>query len=247
MTRRHDAFASHHYANWNRWVEHTSNPIATGDALESHVAEGHFEDAVLVRRVQAGEVHAFNALVTKYQDRVFNTCWRICNDHADAGELTQDVFMKAYQSIGKFHGKSAFYTWVFRIAVNQSLSFRRKQAKRKTVSLDATDNSRDGSVANWKSNLASDADDDPAVHALESEGGKLVTEALAQLDPDQQAVLVLRDIEGMDYQNIADILEVAVGTVKSRIYRGRMSLRALLSDTVGQPQPNKSTTEGNVI
>lgn len=215
--------------------------------MESHVAEGNFEDAVLVRRVQAGEVHAFNDLVTKYQDRVFNTCWRICGDHADAGELTQDVFMKAYQAIGRFHGKSAFYTWVFRIAVNQSLSWKRKQAKRKTVSLDAGLHDRDGSDKALKNTLASESADDPVAHALATECDKLVTDALAQLDPDQQAVLVLRDIEGMDYQNIADILEVAVGTVKSRIYRGRMSLRALLCDAQVQPQPNQSTTGGNVF
>ncbi|GJM26108.1 MAG: RNA polymerase sigma factor [Phycisphaerae bacterium] len=215
--------------------------------MESQVAEGNFEDAVLVRRVQAGEVHAFNELVTKYQDRVFNTCWRICGDHADAGELTQDVFMKAFQAIGRFHGKSAFYTWVFRIAVNQSLSWKRKQANRKTVSLDASLSDRDGSENTLRNSLASETTDDPATHVVATESQRLVTDALAQLDPDQQAVLVLRDIEGMDYQNIADILEVAVGTVKSRIYRGRMSLRALLCDTIEQPKPGASATGGNVF
>lgn len=213
--------------------------------MESQVAEGNFEDAVLVRRVQAGEVHAFNALVTKYQDRVFNTCWRICGDHADAGELTQDVFMKAFEAIGKFHGKSAFYTWVFRIAVNQSLSWKRKQAKRRTVSLDAGLPHHDGTTKALKHTLASNNSDDPAASALASESDRMVAIALAQLDPDHQAVLVLRDIEGMDYQNIADILEVAVGTVKSRIYRGRMQLRTLLCES--QSLPDASTTGGNVF
>ena len=215
--------------------------------LESQVAEGNFEDAVLVRRVQAGEVHAFNELVTKYQDRVFNACWRICGDHADAGELAQDVFMKAFQSIGRFHGKSAFYTWVFRIAVNQSLSWKRKQAKRKTISLDAGLSDRDGSDGALKNTLASKSTDEPAAQAMAAEDESLVADALSQLDPDQQAVLVLRDIEGMDYQNIADILEVAVGTVKSRIYRGRMSLRAILCDAAEQSNPGTSATGGNVF
>ncbi len=247
MARRMAWFASHICANRNRWVEQTSNPLTAGDALESHLAEGHFEDAVLVRRVQAGEVHAFNALVTKYQDRIFNTCWRICGDHADAGELTQEVFMKSFQSIGKFHGKSAFYTWVFRIAVNQSISFKRKHAKRKTHSLDGSLNNHDDSGHGLKATLAADASDDPIAAAAASESEHLVTEALAKLDPDQQAVLVLRDIEGMDYQNIADILEVAVGTVKSRIYRGRMSLRTLLCDGENQTQPDAKATGGNVF
>lgn len=200
--------------------------------MDKHASEGNFEDAVLVRRVQAGEVHAFTMLVTKYQDRVFNTCWRICGNHADAGELTQDAFLKAFEAIGGFHGKSAFYTWVFRIAVNQSLSWRRKQQKRKTVSLDAAHGACDDDGGTLGMKIASDEAEDPADTVEAVERQQLVTDALGKLDAEQRAVLVLRDIEGMDYQNIADILELAVGTVKSRIFRGRAALRELLCDAM---------------
>ena len=95
-----------------------------------------FEDAVLVRQVQAGEVVAFADLVRKYQDRVYNTCLRICGNREDASDLAQEAFLKAFESIGSFRGKSAFYTWLFRIAVNMSISHRRKRRVRDTLSLD---------------------------------------------------------------------------------------------------------------
>ncbi|NOX59242.1 MAG: sigma-70 family RNA polymerase sigma factor [Planctomycetes bacterium] len=186
---------------------------------------------MLVRQVQAGEASAFTTLVTKYQDRVFNACYRICGHRDDAGDLTQEAFMKAFQSIDGFHGKSAFYTWVFRIAVNLSLSWRRKQHVRRAISLDDTEGGPGEGDQALKTTIASDQPHDPSRALAASENERRVANALSELDPDQRVAVVLRDIEGMDYQNIADTLEVAVGTVKSRIYRGRLALRELLTET----------------
>jgi RNA polymerase sigma-70 factor (ECF subfamily) len=202
---------------------------ADADAPSASPKTARFEDAVLVRQVQAGELHAFTELVRKYQDRVYNTCKRVCGDAEEAADLTQEAFMKAFASIDLFRGKSAFYTWIFRIAVNLSISYQRKRRTRSTVSLDRpigdqTDGDarvhilRDESVA------------DPADAPEAAETHARVLTALQELDPDHRVAIVLRDIEGFDYQEIADILELPVGTVKSRIFRGRLALRERLRD-----------------
>jgi RNA polymerase sigma-70 factor (ECF subfamily) len=188
-----------------------------------------FEDAVLVRQVQAGQVHAYADLVRKYQDRVYNTCWRICGSAEDARDLTQDVFLKALESIGTFRGRSAFYTWIFRIAANMSISYRRKRVRRSAVSLDdPVSGDGHGNPATLSRMLSDDRAADPADGPMAAETRHQVAQALAALEPDYRAVIVLRDIEQFDYQEIADILEVALGTVKSRLHRGRMALRELL-------------------
>ena len=188
-----------------------------------------FEDAVLVRQVQAGELHAFTELVRKYQDRVYNTCWRICGHPEEARDLTQEVFLKAFESVERFRGASAFYTWVFRIAVNLSISHRRKRRTRAMVSLDDPVAGVDGPREATRARLVCDERaPNPAAESMATETHEEVARALLTLEPDQRAVVVLRDVEALDYQEIADVLELPVGTVKSRIYRGRVALREQL-------------------
>ncbi len=182
-----------------------------------------FEDAVLVRQVQAGELHAFTELVRKYQDRVYNTCRRICGDSDDAADLTQDAFLKAYRAIELFRGKSAFYTWIFRIAVNLSISHRRKRQVRRTVSLDAPGRGNKGESAPARL-LRDEHAADPSDALAASDDQDRVLAALQELEADYRVAIVLRDIEGFDYQEIADVLELPVGTIKSRIFRGRKAL-----------------------
>jgi len=184
-----------------------------------------FEDAELIEQVKDGQSEAFGRLVDKYQDRVFNTCWRICGHLEDARDATQEAFLKAFENISTFHQRSGFYTWIFRIAVNLALSHRRQVARRHTVSLDQAT----GPVGSQAEDLARRVQDasanDPAERADQAELQGLLSRALQELDDDQRAVVVLRDIEGLDYQEIGDILEVPPGTVKSRLHRGRMALR----------------------
>ncbi|MFH0983518.1 MAG: sigma-70 family RNA polymerase sigma factor [Planctomycetota bacterium] len=190
-----------------------------------------FEDAVLIERVRGGDVDAFGVLVSKYQDKVYNTCWRMCGHLEDARDLTQEAFLRAYQSLASFHGRSGFYTWVFRIAMNLALSHRRKARLRRAHSLDQ-EGGVDPQAEPLRDRLTDEAAEPPAQRVMASEMRQQVEEALNTLEPDHRAVVVLRDIEGFDYAEIAGILEIAPGTVKSRLHRARATLRARLQPYV---------------
>lgn len=187
-------------------------------------------DADLIRQVCAGDAASFGPLVAKYQDRVYNACWRICGHAEDARDLTQEAFIKAYESMDSFAGQSGFYTWLFRIAVNLSISHRRKASRRMTVTLAREPDP--WSINRQAAGLtgARDGDGDPAHHAGQAETHAQVVAALNELDVDQRVVVVLKDIEGLDYEQIATILSVPKGTVKSRIHRARIALREKLKD-----------------
>lgn len=183
------------------------------------------EDLELVERVRGGESAAYGDLVRKYQDRVFNACVRISGNVEDARDHTQEAFLRAFARLAEFKGLSSFYTWVFRIAVNLALTEKRTSARRQTVSLDADPSIQGTQAAELGRRLGerSTAASEGAVTEAEIHGHLL--RALQALDAEFRAVIVLRDIEGLDYQQIGEILEVPAGTVKSRLHRGRMLLR----------------------
>lgn len=187
-----------------------------------------FQDALLVRQVQAGETQAFAELARRYQNRVYNACLRVCGHHEDARDLAQEAFLKAFAAIESFRGTSAFFTWIFRIAVNLSISHRRRM--RATLSLDAPVGVDGGDGGAALSAMVADASAmDPADGPLHTERQALVAAALLELEDDYRAVVVLRDVADLSYQEIADVLETPVGTVKSRIFRARMALREALA------------------
>ncbi len=176
---------------------------------------------------------AFGQLVAKYQDKVFNTCWRISGSQDDAADLTQEAFCKALESIGKFRRQSGFYTWVFRIAVNLAISHRRRAQRMVTLTADEDDPMPiDQQAAGLMRRTGREAPPAPAVEAQRREVHRLVAEALDGLEDDYRTAVVLRDIEGFDYGDIAEILDVPTGTVKSRLHRGRMALRERLRETL---------------
>lgn len=158
-------------------------------------------------------------LIVKYQDRIYNTILKICNNSDDAAELTQDTFVKVMENITAFRGKSSFYTWLFRIAVNETINFCRRRFKVPTQSLES------GAAAGV---LTDTPENDPAKLAQQKEVVKLLTDAIGRLDEDHRVVLILRDIEQMSYEQIAEVLELELGTVKSRLSRARAQLRQLL-------------------
>lgn len=189
-------------------------------------APSPLEDAVLVRQVQEGDMVAFSRLVTKYQNRVLNLCWRLCGNLDDAQDLTQEAFLNALEKIQTYRHQAGFYTWLFRIAVNEALSLRRKAARRVTLSLhDGDGHWRGDHQAARLVNRVSAEPEDPPERLSASEVHKRVLAGLDQLSDDYRAVIVLRDVESFDYQQIAEILEVSVGTVKSRLHRARMAMR----------------------
>ena len=187
------------------------------------------DDAALVQQCWEGDSAAIEQLILKYQNRIYNVILKICADPDDAAELTQDTFVKIIENINSFQGRSSFYTWAFRIAVNLSLNYCRRNARIGFSSLDAEQirsNSRSGKVL--KELLTNDSSIDPAVVTQNKELCQIVVDSLMKLDDDQRAVIVLRDIEGMNYNQIAKILDIELGTVRSRISRGRKKLREIL-------------------
>lgn len=185
------------------------------------------DDVTLVHEVQAGRTDAFAHLVTRYQDRVFNACWRICGHQDDARDLTQEAFLKAFSAIGNFQGKSGFYTWLFRIAMNLALSHRKRAKLRYVASLD------DGDYRSSDEHVPDRRSVGPSDRAAANEARDRLARALGELDTHHRVVIVLRDIEGFDYERIAHVLDVAVGTVKSRVFRARMALRERMEGDVG--------------
>jgi RNA polymerase sigma-70 factor (ECF subfamily) len=195
----------------------------------TEVANINIDDAVLVRQCWQGDSAAIERLILKYQNRIYNVILKICADPDDAAELTQDTFVKIIENIENFQGRSSFYTWAFRIAVNLTLNYCRRNARIGFSSLDAEqirENSQPGKVL--KELLSNDSSLDPAVVVQDKELCQIVLESLKKLDDAQRAVVVLRDIEGMNYNLIANVLDIELGTVRSRLSRGRKKLRQIL-------------------
>ncbi len=196
--------------------------------VESPARTIPFEDAAVVRQVQSGDVQAYAQLVLKYQDRVHNTCCRLCGNVEDARDVTQDAFLKAFECIESFRGASSFYTWLFRIAVNLAINHRRRTARTRHASVNG-----DGEGSSAAASLADPAEPDPALRMARGEMRGHVSRALRELDETYRVAVVLRDMEGFDYAEIAEILGVPKGTVKSRIARGRLALREALLPYMG--------------
>jgi RNA polymerase sigma-70 factor (ECF subfamily) len=180
-------------------------------------------EAQCIQRCKAGDHGAFGMLVMIYQDRVFNLCYRMCGSRADAEDLTQEAFMKALKSIASFDGRAGFYTWLYRIAVNLTLSNRR-QFPRRAASLDVVNEDGQSRAAELPAR-----DSRPGRAMEEREDAQMIEQALAALEDQHRAVIILRDMESLDYNQIADVLDIPAGTVKSRLHRARCALRELLS------------------
>lgn len=187
------------------------------------------DDAILVRQCQQGDSTAMERLILKYQNRIYNTILKICANTDDAAELTQDTFVKVIEKIDKFEGRSSFYTWVFRIAVNLTLNYCQRSSKLGFKSLDTEDNEHSWDTRQvLKEFLSDESSPDPAMVAQSKELCEIATKALTKLDDAQRAVVVLRDIEGMNYAQIAEVLDTELGTIKSRLSRARSNLRDIL-------------------
>ena len=169
------------------------------------------DDAALIERSRGGESAAFGELVTRYQDRLFNTLVRVCGDVEEARDVAQEAFVK----LESFQGKSAFYTWLYRIAFNTAISHRRR--RKPTASLDEA---RDAAGVE-----PADPDARPEANLERAEQAAQVQAALATLSDEHRTVLVLREIDGRDYETIAQMLDVPVGTIRSRLHRARLQLK----------------------
>jgi len=193
---------------------------------------GDLTDGQLVERCRQGRsMEAFEELVGRYQDRVYAIARRLLRSAEDAEDAAQEAFVRAYQALGTFRGKSSFYTWLYRILVNCCSSHVRRAVRTREiegVSLDAPLGGDDEDTARSFEPAARDGD--PGEAADRREAHRRVREAIAELQQDHREVVVLRDVEGMDYEDIAETLGVSRAAVRARLHRARAELAVKLKD-----------------
>lgn len=176
-------------------------------------------DQQLVVRVQAGDKTAFNLLVLKYQHRVLKLVGRFVNDAAEAEDVAQEAFLKAYRALASFRGESAFYTWLYRIAINTAKNALVANRRRPVdFNLDLQDPEQYERQARLKD------EDTPEGVLLTDEIRNVVERAMEQLPEDLRTAIVLRELEGLSYEEIAEAMDCPVGTVRSRIFRAREAI-----------------------
>jgi RNA polymerase sigma-70 factor (ECF subfamily) len=188
------------------------------------------DDSALVERYRAGDSSALEGLILRYQGRLYNVIYRMCQNPDDAAELVQDTFVKVIENIDTFQRRSSFYTWVFRIAVNLTINYCQRKGKISFESIEAENfgDAKGEARAALKEILHDGRAVEPDAVADDKELCGLLEESIARLDDDYRAVIVLRDIEGMNYAQIAASLGIEIGTVKSRLSRARNTLREIL-------------------
>ncbi len=183
-------------------------------------------DFDLIKRYRKGDKEALNSLISRYQNRLYHVILKICNSPEDALELTQDSFVKAIENIEKFKGNSTFYTYLYRIGVNLAINFSNRRKKMHFLAIDnAADDQGLGALKDY---LVDKTFDDPAQIVQNDEAIAILRQQIADIEEKYRVVLVLRDIEEMTYEQIAQTLELEEGTVKSRLFRGRAMLREKL-------------------
>lgn len=198
-------------------------------------------EAELLHRAQRGDRAAYGQIVVGHQDRLYNAVLRLVGDREEASELTQETFCRGLEKIESFRGDASAYTWLFRIAVNLAISRIRKVQRHRTFSLSSSPAGRNGNGHHGTEDQASSLSDrlahrsatQPAAELEKREQHEQVLAALGRLDAEYRAVLVMRDVEGFDYQQMADVLGLPLGTLKSRLFRARLALRDELRAYMG--------------
>ncbi len=180
-------------------------------------------DLELVQRVQTGDKKSFDVLVLKYQHKVINLVIRYVHDHDTAQDVAQEAFIKAYRGLKNFRGESAFYTWLYRIAINTAKNYLVSQGRRAPTSdIDADE------AEQYEGQSALKEYGTPENEMLRDEIQRIVTDAIESLPDDLRTAIVLRELEGMSYEEIAEAMDCPIGTVRSRIFRAREAIDKVL-------------------
>ncbi|MDP4878515.1 MAG: sigma-70 family RNA polymerase sigma factor [Opitutales bacterium] len=197
-------------------------------AQEAQVSQRDLDWAV-VQKVQSGNVGAFDQLVQKYREQIFSVVYNMTSNREDASDLTQDAFIKAFQAIGRFQGKSSFFTWLYRIAINSTMTFLKKRNRRRFISYE-----------NINEEVSSSEIFERLTAKNQSEKGALISElqeklndALQKLSLKHRTVVILHEIEGLEHAEIAEITKTSVGTVRSRLHYAKHQLQAYLKEYIG--------------
>lgn len=181
-------------------------------------------DAELVRRARHGDRDAFRELVERYQRKIYAMLLGMLHDHDAAWETAQETFLKAFTSLGQFKGEASFSTWLYRIAVNLAIDFQRRERRRPAVE------KAGGGGETGDAGREAAQRDDPYRLVKNREIGERVRAAIGQLTPEHRAVILLREVEGLSYEEIGRVMQCAKGTVMSRLHYARKKLQALLQD-----------------
>jgi RNA polymerase sigma factor (sigma-70 family) len=191
--------------------------------LESPEPEHESE---LVRRARKGDLAAYDDLVKRYQERIYATIYHMTSNHEDANDLAQDSFIKAFQALKSFKGGSTFYTWLYRIAVNKTINFLKQRKNRTHMSL----NDIDFNAEHDTDLIALISEKTPRRDAGLNELQKKLNEALLKLSEPHRLVVVLHDVQGQSHEEIAEIMDCNIGTVRSRLFYARQQMQAELAD-----------------
>jgi RNA polymerase sigma-70 factor (ECF subfamily) len=201
------------------------SPETRSDAEKVSTPEGS-EETLLVERAKGGDLRAYDELVRRYQERIYGTIYHMTSNHEDANDLAQETFIKAFQALKSFKGGSSFYTWIYRIAVNKTINFLKQRKNRTGMSLN---------------DLDFHAENDPDLVALIShktprrevglvELQEKLNEAMGKLSEVHRLVVTLHDVQGVPHEEIAQIMDCNIGTVRSRLFYARQQLQGFLAD-----------------
>jgi RNA polymerase sigma-70 factor (ECF subfamily) len=188
-------------------------------------------DGELIRESRRGGKEAFQELVRRYQKRIMAVALGMVHNPEDAMEIVQDAFVKAYENIDRFKGESSVYTWLYRIVVNRAIDFRRRERRHPLVRFEdrhAGEERRES----YEDSLKEERPNDPFQAVQSREVGDRVTEAINELTPDHKAVILLREVEGLSYEEISRVMQCSKGTVMSRLHYARKKLQQKLKDLV---------------
>ena len=188
-------------------------------------------EARLIARLRAEDLYAFEELVAYFETPVYSLCYRLLGDAEDARDAAQETFIKVYKGLRGFRGESGLKTWIYRIAINQAMNQQRwwrRRRREETVSLELSRTDSDQTLGNL---LPSHADS-PEQLAISSEREKRIMRALMDIKPEYRVALILREVEELSYEEIAEALTISIGTVKSRIARGREEVRRRVRDLI---------------
>ena len=200
------------------------------------------EEAALIEELRAGSEEAFALLIARYHQPIYSLLARMVQDRAEAADLTQEVFVKVFRGVGNFHGESALRTWIYRIALHEASNQRRwwMRHKQREVPIEQEMNLEDGGAPVRLKELLVDPAESPFEMAVHSENRARVESALRQVPEPFRTTLILRDIEGFVYEEVAEMQGVNLGTVKSRLVRGRAFLRAILTSAAAKDRASES-------
>jgi RNA polymerase sigma-70 factor, ECF subfamily len=199
--------------------------------LASAIGARSQEEAAIVAELKAGSEAAYAWLIGEFQQPVYGLVYRIVNDPADASDTTQDVFLKVFRGMKQFHGESSLKTWIYRIALHEAANRRRWwfRHKAKETSIEPVEAEGSGGAEMAMQTALTDHAESPFDNVAHQEVQKRVEEELRQIAEPYRTTLILRDLEEMSYEEIAEVLEISLGTVKSRLTRGREALRQRLT------------------